>query len=80
MIRPYTTEVELELTVRVLSAHAGRPGHFHGPPDAWEPADPPEVELAVTLGTLDVTAALPSDVLEALAADALERLADAAEP
>jgi hypothetical protein len=33
----------------------------------------------VRLGTLDLTAALPPDVLEALAVAALERLQDAAD-
>ena len=70
----FTTDVELEVTVDVLSAHRGTPARVTGPPDTWEPADPPEVDLAVSLGTLEITGALPADVLEALTAEALERL------
>jgi hypothetical protein len=68
----YTTEVELELAVEVLTAERGsRGGRWHAP-------EPDSVELRVRLGELDVTAALPADVLAALEDDARERLFDAA--
>lgn len=68
----YTTEVELLLDVEVLDATRGRSGTL------WTPPEPTEVELCVWLGDLDVTGALPADVLEALRAEALERLEEAA--
>ena len=71
----YTTAVELELAVEILDAVRGRTGSL------WSPPEAAAADVAVYLGELDVTGALPADVLEALAADALERLeADAAEP
>lgn len=70
----YQTDVELELTVEVVSAERPSRG------GEYEPPTPASVELRVVLGTLDITAAIPGDVLEALEADALERLAEAAEP
>jgi len=74
MLRPYTVELDLEVTVEILSAEPGCRG------GGWDPPEPASVELRVSLGTLDITAALPADDLDALEVDALERLADAAEP
>jgi len=74
ILRPYTVDLDLEVTVEVLSAERARRG------GGWDPPEPASVELCVRLGTLDITAALPGDDLDALEADALERLADAAEP
>jgi hypothetical protein len=71
----YTTALELELAVEILDAVGGRSGSLWAPPEAAS------ADVAVYLGALDVTGALPPDVLEALRADALERLeAAAAEP
>jgi hypothetical protein len=64
----YTVELELALTVKVLHAERGsRGGRWHAP-------EPDTVELRVRVGDLDVTQALPADVLAALEDDALERL------
>ena len=64
----YTLEFELPLTVEVLEAVCGA--------DATRdtPAEPDEVELCVRLGPLEITDALPLDVLAYLELDALERL------
>lgn len=70
----YTTDVELELTIEVVSAERATRG------GEYEPPTPASAELRVSLGTLDITAGLPGDVYDALEADALERLAEAAEP
>jgi hypothetical protein len=64
----YTLELELPLTVEVV--HAER-GHRGGP---WTEPEPDSIALRVRLGDLDVTAALPRDVLAGLEDDALERL------
>jgi hypothetical protein len=68
----YTTEVELAVTVEVVSAERGHRG------GRWEAPEPDCVELRVCLGTLDITAGLPGDVLADLEADARERLEEAA--
>ena len=71
----YTLELDLPVTVEVIDAGRGTRG---GP---WEAPEPGWVELRVCLGALEITAALPRDVLEGLEGDALERLeAAAAEP
>jgi len=71
----YTTEVELELAVEILDAVRGRSGSL------WSPPEAAAADVAVYLGALEITDALPPDVLEALRANALERLeAAAAEP
>jgi hypothetical protein len=43
------------------------------------PAEPDEIELCVRLGALDITEALPLDVIAYLELDALERLRRAAD-
>jgi hypothetical protein len=75
----YTTEVTLDVEVEILDATQGTPGRYGDRPERCYPPEAAEVELCVRLGALDITPALPADVLEALAADALERLQDAAD-
>ena len=71
----YRTTVELEVAVEVLDAVRGTAGA------RWTPPEPDEVALRVTLGALDLTDALPVEVLADLELDALDRLrAAAAEP
>ena len=77
----FESEVTVPVTVEVLDATRGTPARIGDRPERCSPAEGDSVDLTVMLGGIDVTGALPSDVLEALAADALERLeADAAEP
>lgn len=64
----YTLELELALTVEVVNAERGSRG------GRWEAPEPESVELRVCVGELDITAALPADVLAILEDDALERL------
>jgi hypothetical protein len=74
----FPAEVTVEVTVEVLEATRGTTGRYADQPERCWPSEPDAVELCVRLGTVDVTAAVPADVLEALAAEALERLQDAA--
>jgi hypothetical protein len=69
----YTLELDLELTVEVLDVARGAAATRDTPPE------PDWIELRVTLGTLEVTASLPPDVLANLEDDALERLRRAAD-
>ena len=69
----YTLEFELPLTVEVLEAVRGAEATRD------TPAEPDEVELCVRLGPLEITDALPLDVLAYLELDALERLRRAAD-
>ncbi len=75
----YTVEVELPLTVEltltveVYDAARGAEITRETPPE------PDWIALAVRLGPLDVTEALPPEVLAALEDDALERLRRAAD-
>jgi hypothetical protein len=64
----YTTEVELAVTVEVVEATRGSSG------SGWVPPEPDEVAVRVTLGALDLTDALPPDVLADLELEALDRL------
>jgi hypothetical protein len=70
----FTTDCELELVVEVLDATRARAACTTGPPDAWLPGEGASVDLLVKLGDVDVTGALPADVLEELAYEALDRL------
>jgi hypothetical protein len=70
----FTTDCELELTVEVLDATRARAACTTGPADAWLPGEGASVDLVVRLGDVDVTGALPADVLEELAYEALDRL------
>jgi hypothetical protein len=70
----FTTDCEVELTVEVLDATRGTRAHTTGPPDGWLPGEGDSVDLCVRLGGVDVTGALPADMLEELAYEALERL------
>jgi hypothetical protein len=69
----YTTEVELVLAVEVRDAARGAAATRATPPE------PDWIELLVRLGPLDVTGALPPEVLAGLEEDALERLRAAAD-
>ena len=64
----YTVELDLAVTVEVIRATRGVSG------SRWTEPEPDDVELCVRLGALDVTTALPADVLKDLEGDALERL------
>jgi hypothetical protein len=78
----FPTELTLRVEIEVLDARRGTPGRYDALPEACYPAEPDEVELTVWLGEeprLDVTAALPAEVLELLRAEALERLQDEAD-
>jgi hypothetical protein len=77
----FRAEVTLDLDVEIVDASRGRRGRVGDRPEACSPDEPEEVTLAVRLGTLDLTARLPADVLDALTTEALERLHEAdAEP
>ncbi len=69
----YTVELELRLTVEIYDAIRGA----EVTPDT--PPEPDWVAVAVRLGPLDVTEALPPEVLANLEDDALERLRRAAD-
>ena len=69
----YTTEVELAVTVEVLDAARGTAATRATPPE------PDYIALCVRLGPLEVTEALPVEVLAGLEEDALERLRAAAD-
>jgi len=69
----YTVELELPLTVDVMDATHGADGTRDTAPE------PDWVCLSVKLGPLDVTEALPPDILANLEDDALERLRRAAD-
>jgi hypothetical protein len=71
----FTAEVALDVEVEVLDATRATAGRYGDRPERCAPAEPEAVELAVRLGGLDVTLALPADVLEALREEALELLA-----
>jgi hypothetical protein len=79
----FTAEIAIDVEVEVLDATRATPGRYADRPERCVPAEPERVELAVRLWRdqvwVDVTPALPADVLEALRADALERLGDAAD-
>jgi len=64
----YPVEVELTLTVEVVTAERGVAG------TRWTAPEPDTIELAVRLGDLDVTAALPADLRKELEDEARERL------
>jgi hypothetical protein len=64
----YVTALELEVAVEVLDATRGAPG------SPWTAPEPDAVTVAVWLGALEITDALPAEVLADLELDALERL------
>jgi hypothetical protein len=69
----YTVELELQLTVEIYDAARGVEATRESPPE------PDWICFAVRLGPLDVTEALPPEVLANLEDDALERLRRAAD-
>jgi hypothetical protein len=75
----FRAEVTLDLDVEIVDASRGRGGRVGDRPEACTPDEPEEVTLAVRLGSLDLTARLPADVLDALTTEALERLHEADE-
>jgi hypothetical protein len=79
----FTAEIAIDVEVEVLDATRATAGRVSDRPERCTPAEPAGVELAVRLWRdqvwVDLTPALPADVLEALRADALERLSDAAD-
>jgi len=72
----FTSEVTAPVTVEILEATRETPGRYDDAPERCIPNTPGLVDVLVTLGGVDVTMALPADVLEALRDEALERLAD----
>ncbi len=68
----YPVELALTVTVEVTGAVRGARG---GP---WEEPEPDAVDVVVRLDEVDITEALPADVLADLEADALWRLSWAA--
>ncbi len=70
----FDSEITAPVTVEVLEATHGYAGRYGDAPERCYPSESDSVELSVTLGGVDITAALPADVLEALAAEALEQL------
>ena len=72
----FESEITAAVTVDVLDVTRARAGRYSDLPERCFPAESDCVELSVKLGGLDITAALPADVLESLRAEALERLAD----
>ena len=72
----FPTEVTVPVEVEVTAYAPATPGRYGDRPERCSPAEPEEIEVAVTLGGVDVTHALPADVLEALRAEALEQLED----
>jgi hypothetical protein len=71
----FTAEVTTCVTVDVLAYTPPIRGRYSNLPELCEPAEPADLELRVTLGAVDVTEALPPDVLDALRAEALDQLA-----
>ena len=70
----FESEITAPVTVEVLDATRGTRGRYTDAPEQCYPHERESVELTVRLGTIDITAALAADVLEALASEALERL------
>ena len=72
----FTSEVTVDVEVEVLDYTPPTAGRYGDRPERCFPAEAEAVDLAVRLGSIDITAALPADVLEALAAEALEQRED----
>ena len=72
----FDSEITAPVTVEVLDATRATRGRYGDAPERCYPSEGDSVALAVTLGGIDITAALPADVLEALASEALEQLAE----
>ena len=72
----FDSEVCVPVVVEVLDATRATRGRFGDAPERCYPSEGDAVSLRVALGGVDITAALPADVLEALASEALEQLGD----
>lgn len=72
----FASEITAPVTVEVLEATRGGAGRYDDAPERSYPSEGDSVALLVTLGGVDITAALSADVLEALASEALEQLAE----
>ncbi len=70
----FASEITAPVDVEVLVYTPAIPGRYSALTELCEPAEPADLEVRVQLGGLDVTAALPADVLEELRAEALEQL------
>lgn len=70
----FASEVTAPVDVEVLAYTPAYRPRYGGPPDSRQEAEPADVEVRVQLGGVDVTEALPADVLEALRQEALEQL------
>lgn len=72
----FESEITAPVRVEVLDATRATPGRYGDAPERCYPNEGDSVDVTVWLGSLDITAGLPADVLEALASEALERLAE----
>jgi len=72
----FASEITVDVEVEVLDYTPPTAGRYGDRPDRCFPAEGEAVDLVVRLGPIDITAALPADVLEALASEALEQLLD----
>jgi len=72
----FESEITAPVTVEVLDATRATRGRFGDAPERCYPSEGDSVSLRVALGGVDITAALPADVLEALASEAREQLAE----
>lgn len=72
----FDLEVCLTVTVEVLDATGETPGRYTDAPERCYPSEPESVDLTVRLGSVDITAAVPSDMLNMLTEEARERLAE----
>ena len=72
----FASEITVAVQVEVVDYTRATTGRFFDRPERSAPAEPEAIELAVRLGSLDVTHALPVDVLDALRAEALEQFAE----
>jgi hypothetical protein len=72
----FASEITVAVQVEVVDYTRATTGRFFDRPERSAPTEPAELELAVRLGSLDITHAVPADVLDALRAEALEQFAE----
>jgi hypothetical protein len=72
----FTSEITVAVEVEVVDYTRATSGRLFDRPERSVAPEPAALELAVRLGSLDVTAALPATVLDALRDEALDELAD----